>query len=195
LAGYPQYFHPLACVRPGDVLCEGGIDNGKSTESFYEAMRGQGRIFAFEPVASSFEQSRELLRPYAQTVHLEHKALWSGTGVARLFVDPHYSGSSFVSEDMGNTVCDCVSIDDYFADRGSVSCIKLDVEGAELPVLQGALATMRRYRPRLAISIYHTLSDYVHISRWLRELDFGYRWYVGHHKAWFNETVLYGAAE
>jgi FkbM family methyltransferase len=189
LAGYPQYFHPLASVQPGDVLCEGGIDDGKTTQKFYEAMQGRGQIFAFEPVAQNFERSLELLRPYAPAVQMVRKALWSETG--SIYVASHYVS---IAESAGSTPCECVSIDDFFADQGPVDCIKLDVEGAELPVLRGAAATLRRYRPRLMISIYHTRNgnDYINIPRWIRELDLGYRFYVGHHRPWWNETILYG---
>jgi FkbM family methyltransferase len=76
-----------------------------------------------------------------------------------------------------------------------VDFIKMDIEGFELRALKGAHRTLRTFRPRLAISLYHSPSDFVTIPRLLHELGLGYRLYLDHHTIHSEETVLYAAAE
>jgi FkbM family methyltransferase len=45
-------------------------------------------------------------------------------------------------------------LDDLLEQEERVDCIKIDVEGAEVRVLQGALATLRKHRPRLLIEVH-----------------------------------------
>ena len=56
--------------------------------------------------------------------------------------------------------------------------IKLDVEGAELETIEGALETIRACRPVLLISVYHTPQDFFEIKPLLESLGLGYRFLV-----------------
>ena len=51
----------------------------------------------------------------------------------------------------------------------------MDIEGAEPKALEGALKTIKKFKPKLAISIYHNLSDYSQIIPWLDSLNLKYR--------------------
>lgn len=83
-----------------------------------------------------------------------------------------------------------VSIDDYFSDT-HVNFIKMDIEGAEMGALKGGISVIKRDRPILAISVYHSLEDRMNIPRYLyNELD-EYKFYLRQHSIWFAETVLY----
>ena len=67
----------------------------------------------------------------------------------------------------------------------------MDLEGAELNALAGAEKTIRAYRPRLAISIYHRPKDVSTIPRIIRDIEPGYRFYLDHYYPNNWETVLY----
>jgi FkbM family methyltransferase len=73
-----------------------------------------------------------------------------------------------------------------------VNFVKMDIEGAELNALRGGLATLRKHRPVLAISIYHSVDDYFSIFTFLREHLEGYRFQIKQHAVTPSETVLYG---
>lgn len=92
--------------------------------------------------------------------------------------------------------CSVTSIDDYFlnAKYDKVDFIKMDIEGAELNALMGAKQILQRDKPNLAICIYHNCIDFITIPEFLRKLDLGYKFYTGHHRPWYAETVIYATA-
>jgi hypothetical protein len=75
-----------------------------------------------------------------------------------------------------------------------IDLIKLDVEGSELSALQGGHNSIRRWRPKLAISLYHRPEDFFSIPLWLDSLDCGYRFFIDHYSIHHEETVLYAIA-
>jgi hypothetical protein len=86
-----------------------------------------------------------------------------------------------------------VRIDDLVIDRQiqRIDFIKLDVEGSELAALRGAYASIQRFRPKLAISIYHKPNDFFEIYQFVNDLSLGYTFYLDHYTIWDEETVLY----
>jgi hypothetical protein len=93
-------------------------------------------------------------------------------------------------------MCETLSIDDFVASAGldRVGLIKMDIEGAELPALKGAVSVIRKFRPKLAIAIYHSLDDFVDIPAFLDSLHLGYKFYLDHFSTGRAETILYGTA-
>jgi FkbM family methyltransferase len=84
---------------------------------------------------------------------------------------------------------------DAFLTGAPVTFLKADVEGMEMPLLRGAAETIRRFRPKLAICVYHYPSDIPVISQYLQSLVPGYRFALRHHSPQFMETVLYAWVE
>jgi hypothetical protein len=70
-----------------------------------------------------------------------------------------------------------VTIDDWVERSGvdRVDYIKVDAEGSDLGVLRGAEATLRRWRPALAITTYHDPAHANEMVRFVEGLDLGYR--------------------
>lgn len=48
--------------------------------------------------------------------------------------------------------------------------IKMDIEGAEMPALEGGMKTIQECRPQLAISIYHSNEDFINIPLYLNKI-------------------------
>ena len=69
--------------------------------------------------------------------------------------------------------------------------IKTDIEGAEPFALRGAEETLRKFKPKLAISIYHSMDDFVNIVKQINELNLGYQFYLGHYTIFGSETILF----
>ena len=83
------------------------------------------------------------------------------------------------------------AIDETVEPDDKVTFIKMDVEGAELESLRGCKRTIKKYRPKLAICIYHRPEDMIQIPIYIKELVPEYRLYIRHHSNCAWETVLY----
>ena len=79
-----------------------------------------------------------------------------GNENAELKFDATGGGGAGLS-DTGSIIVECKRIDDYFNEE--ITFIKFDIEGAELSALKGAHNTIHRYKPKLAVCIYHLPND------------------------------------
>ena len=58
----------------------------------------------------------------------------------------------------------------------SINLIKIDTEGFELSVLEGATETLKGYNPELLVAAYHFPQEYLLVSNLLRK--YGYNVYL-----------------
>ena len=122
-------------------------------------------------------------------IALHNKGLWDCE--TELAFEAGGGQGSKIGENGKNVIkIQTASIDDVVGED-EVSFIKLDVEGAELKALQGAERTIRKYRPRLAISIYHKPEDILEIPEYILSLHDDYKLYIRHYQMSPCETILY----
>ena len=67
----------------------------------------------------------------------------------------------------------------------------MDIEGSELKALKGGEKTILSDRPQMAISIYHSMNDFVSIPLYLNNILENYTFHIGHYSYNHCETVLY----
>jgi FkbM family methyltransferase len=183
-------------VEPGDVVIDGGGCWADTALQFADAAGPEGRVlcFEFDPANLRLLDANLALNPeLAERVELLQHPLWDTPGVPIPF---SVSGpGAKVGE--GDQVIETVTIDELVAtgrvDR--VDFIKLDIEGSELPALRGARETLRRFKPRLAISAYHKDDDLITIPALLDELGVGYRYGLDHTTIHAEETILFAWCE
>lgn len=89
----------------------------------------------------------------------------------------------------GSISVQCKRIDDYFNEE--ITFIKLDIEGAELSALKGAYYTIHKYKPKLAVCIYHLPSDLWEIILYIKEQFPFYNLSVRTHQYDGLDFVLY----
>ncbi len=72
-----------------------------------------------------------------------------------------------------------------------VTYITMDIEGSERNALLGGAATIREWRPRLAVCVYHKREDLFDLVLLVKSLVPDYKLYLRHYTDNQTETVLY----
>lgn len=173
-----------------EFLCrrdQDAIDVGANDGSYVHFLRRYARrVIAFEPMPPL---ARALRRKFRRGVVVESVALSDATGTVSLrmpVVDGVVvTGCSTVSSAASATYPAHRAID-VPMDRldsvygGDVGFIKIDVEGHEQAVLDGALETIRRCQPRLLVEVDERLSPGGLARAKAYFTDLGYRGYYVH---------------
>ncbi|MBR3619990.1 MAG: FkbM family methyltransferase, partial [Clostridia bacterium] len=84
-----------------------------------------------------------------------------------------------------------VTVDEAAGDK-IITYIKIDAEGEEMNIINGAKNTIKRCKPKLNIALYHKFSDIFEIPLRIAEINPDYRFEIRHHPyipAW--DTNLY----
>jgi FkbM family methyltransferase len=173
-----------------DPVCfDVGANEGQTIELLQKAFK-RPKIYAFEPSTQAF--ARLSSRNHGSGVALENVALGRENGRREFTNYEDTCLSSFLALDakaeghfLGTRVETREIVDirtvDWFVEQHQVSTIdllKIDTQGYDLEVLEGALATMRQGRIRNVlvelnlVTLYKGQSDPVEIERFLREHGF-----------------------
>jgi FkbM family methyltransferase len=78
---------------------------------------------------------------------------------------------------------------------GEATYIKMDIEGAEMNALRGAAETIKKNKPKLAISVYHRKDDLLTIPSLIKSLCNKYVFYFRIHKYIGVDAVLYATCK
>ncbi|MHB8129588.1 MAG: FkbM family methyltransferase [Mobilitalea sp.] len=185
-----QYFDE-EIIKPEDneIFIDGGSYNLDTTILFQRWCNNKyEKIYAFEPDLDNYNNCKRILEEkHLDKVELYQAGLWSEN--TQLHFDAKGTSASTL-DDQGVIIVPVVSIDEILQGK-RVSFIKMDIEGAELKALEGARETILKYRPKLAICLYHKTEDIIEIPLYLRSLISDYKIYIRHYSTGEIETVLY----
>lgn len=148
-------------VRRGDIVLDCGANVGIFTRVALD--RGARKVIAIEPGPENLECLRRNFPGEIATgqVMVVPKGVWHKPDKLTLHVDPaNPAGDSFVIQRKGSVAVANIpltTIDRLLDDLGleKVDFIKMDIEGAEANAVKGAARTLRKWKPRLSIAVYH----------------------------------------
>ena len=183
-----QYFDKdIISYEEDEVFVDGGCLNYASAKQFLTECSSVKKIYAFEPDEESAKRCREEAAKVAvHDYEVIEKGLYSED--TELHFVSMGNGCSGIAEE-GDCVVKVCAIDQEI--KEAVTFIKMDIEGAELEALKGAAETIRKYRPKLAICVYHKPEDIIDIPKYILELNPEYKLYMRHYSDNAGETVLY----
>jgi FkbM family methyltransferase len=149
-------------TEAGDLAVDAGANIGYTTSILGVRVGPRGRVICFEPnpeVFISLRENVEVWRKYGQcgTFDLHQAALGKEQSKARLHMNEWFltnRGTSWVSDqpDDGKNVrvieVPLYTLDQVLGDRVTIGVMKMDVQGQELNVLQGAAGFLKRHAVR-----------------------------------------------
>jgi hypothetical protein len=189
------YFNEeILTENPKEFLIDGGAFTGDTLKSFLEGFGRKGfyKVLCFEPDPRNFETLRQTalsLKPQNGQIEVYPYAL--GDAVTEIQVETSGGPSSRVG--FGETTISCRMIDEFATEDRSPTFIKLDIEGYELPALRGAVQTIRKSKPVLAVSAYHKQDDLWELPLEIHAMQPEYEFRLAPHVADGWDLVLYAA--
>ncbi len=183
----PQYFEEFVELDENEVFVDAGAFDGDSALSFIETLSKRNiekynKIISFEPDPINYQKlvDRKLINHICYNLGLADK---KGSITFEIL------GTSSVFNEAGDISVAVDTLDDIVDEK--VSFIKMDIEGFELAALKGGSELIRRYRPKLAICIYHKKEDLWEIQEYIKTIVPEYRFYIRAHEESAIELVLY----
>lgn len=147
----------------------------------------KGKIHSFEPDITNFSKLKKTIEINKLNNVIP---INMGIGAQECEMDFYSTGFSAVSSFQNDSLIfeqngcskykvQITTIDRYVQENNiKVGLIKTDVEGFEQDLLKGAIETIKRDKPVLMISIYHTFDDFWNIKPLIESLDLGYKFSI-----------------
>jgi FkbM family methyltransferase len=151
------------------TMCDAGAYAGDTLEQWVRCYAEKLKIYyGFEPYKQQFlELSRKI-----EKLGLREKSTIYPVGLGDRNASLRFieDGEGSRIADAGNVIIETARLDDLNINVTGKLCIKMDIEGFELNALRGAGETIKKYKPELAICIYHKLEDIYKIPEYIKQL-------------------------
>jgi FkbM family methyltransferase len=184
-------------ANKGDVVLDIGGYWGDTALYFAHKVGNDGKVFSFEFIPDNLklhEINTDLNQTLKKRIEVinhpvsdktEDTIYYKDDGPGSRIQDKPFLGQT------GSTTT--ITIDDFVQQNNldRVDFIKMDIEGAENLALKGAIQTIKKYRPKLAIAIYHSIDDLINIPKWVLELNLDYEIFIDHYTIHQEETILF----
>jgi FkbM family methyltransferase len=185
------------CVKKGDTVIDCGGFWGDTALYFSSKAGNTGKVYTFEFIPGNLKFLKNNLEQnpkISANIQLVPHPVWETSNLNVYYIDKGAASRvTMTAPEEKAQIIKSKSIDTLVEEEGieKVDFIKMDIEGAEPFALKGAEQTLRRFKPTLAIAIYHSLNDIVKIPEYLNSLNVGYKFYIGHFTMHEEETVLF----
>ena len=188
------------CVEKDDIVLDCGAYVGDTALKFACMAGGEGKVYSFDffPENITKFNANVALNPAIKNIELVESALWEDDSSV-LYVQGEGPAARCTMREPRtyDLKVSCKSIDSFVKEKklDKVDFIKMDIETAEFAALHGAAETIKKYRPKLAISIYHSKDDYIRLANYIHSLVPEYKLYCDHFSFTTFETILFATVK
>lgn len=159
-----NYQIPQTLVEKNDIVFDCGSAEGIFPLIIHNNCK---KVYAFEPL-EDYQKSFNKTFSSINNVHLVKEALGNQIGSIG-FVQSGIQSS--ISNEISDNSVQINTIDNFCAINScEVNFIKADIEGYELELLKGAKESIIKFKPKIAITVYHKENNYKEIQDFLRNI-------------------------
>ena len=149
-----------AKLKPGDIVLDFGAYCGLTSQRFAKIVGEAGLIYAFEPDPKNYAAMLNNIKRHNMTnVVPVNMGIWCETGRQQFQIEANMgtSISHLVGRNSEVESLPVICLDDFsaIANFPKVDFVKMDIEGAELQVLESAENFVTKYRPRFIIEPHY----------------------------------------
>ena len=177
-------------VKNDAVVFDIGAFKGDTAYLFSKKCSNKARIYAFEPDENNYKILLKIKDKYKLNNVIASNILFSNSETE----------INFLSMDLNRPAVKMkpTTIDKFIEENNieKIDYIKMDVEGAEKNILEGAIKTIKKFKPSLAIAIYHGgklfMEDFYNIPIFIKNvINEDYEYYIRTFHPAGLETILF----
>ena len=177
-------------VKEDATIFDIGAWKGDTAYFFSKKCSDKARIYAFEPDENNYKVLLKIKDKYKLNNVIASNILFSNSETE----------INFLSMDLNRPAVKMKSktIDKFVEENNfeKIDYIKMDVEGAERNILEGAIKTIKKFKPSLAIAIYHGgklfMEDFYNIPIFIKNIiNEDYEYYIRTFHPAGLETILF----
>lgn len=179
--------------KDGETILDCGAAYGDTLLAF-RVLYPHSRIYSFERGYKTIERARKNMKlNQIENVVLMNAFLYQDSGNHILNMDT----GKIDDEKYGSNQheIETLAIDDFICENNieDIGLIKFDIEGGEIPALNGSIETIKAFKPLLYVPIYHLDSDIYTIPSFLKELNIPMKLRIKwtEKKVWGVDCVLF----
>ncbi len=187
----------LLKIGTNETYVDLGAYNGDTIEKFLNLTKKQfEKIYAMEPDRRNYSKMRRRLYSIGSGLFEHYNAAAWSEDTTLTFYSKSGRNSALTdnrsAETKGRaTTIEAKSVDSMLGGK-KATLIKYDVEGSEEQAILGSVETIKQYKPRLIVSLYHRTEDMIKLPLLINKINPEYKLYLRHHPyipAW--DTNLY----
>ena len=177
-------------VKNDAVIFDIGAWKGDTAYFFSKKCSDNAQIYAFEPDDYAFQILEKIKNKYKLNNVITKNVLFSNAEKEIDFISMIKNTPTIKKK--------TITIDKFVEENNieKIDYIKMDVEGAERTILEGGVKTIKKFKPHLAIAIYHGgklfMEDFYDIPLFIKNImGEDYQYYIRTFSPWCGETILF----
>lgn len=184
-----QYFESFLNRFAGAVFYDIGCFDGQNTMDFLDWNGYESSVIFFEPDKINFNLCKNKFLSM-NNVHGLNVALGDEDGYINM-IGENDTASGVKLHSTENSVR-LVRLDDLVSSElPPPSFIKIDIEGAEIDALRGMIDTISKFKPDLAICVYHDPCHFIEVPELILSLVPEYKVRFRHYTESIYESVMF----
>lgn len=176
-------------VSDDSVVFDVGAWKGDTAYFFSKRCSDKAKIYAFEPDKNACDTLKMIKEKYKLNNVILENVLFSNKNEVIDFVS--------MTPNTPTVQMNAITVDTFVEENNieRIDYLKMDVEGAEMHILEGSINTIKKFRPYLAIAIYHGgelfMEDFYKVPIFIKEITENYEYYIRTFSPWGGETILF----
>ncbi|HEU4495525.1 MAG TPA: FkbM family methyltransferase [Flavobacterium sp.] len=142
-------------VEKGEIILDIGTAEGLMPLSVIEKC---SHIYMIEPSVAFCKTLKKTFKDYPDKTSIFNCAVGNEDGLIR-FDENSLDGTVSDKASAGTSTIGIHKIDTVFSNNEKITYLKADIEGFEEEMLKGAEETIKRNKPKIAITSYHAQND------------------------------------
>lgn len=179
ISKYEEFYN----VGNDDTVIDAGAHHGYLSIYFSKKLNKNGQVFSFEPDGKNIEVMKYnmgLNSGVEERITILNELMWDKEEQIPFNEEGTVASSvHYIPENAKTVLKDTISID-HFVDKYNLTkldFVKMDIEGAEIEALDGAVKTIERFKPNFAIASYHIVNDeptYIKVEAFFKKIGYPY---------------------